>query len=127
MAKKPTVKGLKRMCEELLALRAAYERYEALAAEIREDMAALRYTEMNLDSGRVFVSRTEQVDITPQQAISELGAVMASKVIVTRTFVSKEILAAFVRAGEVSEEQYTRLLQKAGRKPIARLYVRPAK
>lgn len=128
MAKKFTYKAVRGMVEELLALHSAVERYKELEGQIKEGMVALKFNEVEFeDKGRVFISTSERIDVPLDVAIRELGQELADKVIVIKRSVSNEIVKAFVKAGEISEEQREKLLTGAKKTPVTNLYVRPLK
>ncbi|GIK36551.1 MAG: hypothetical protein BroJett011_03840 [Chloroflexota bacterium] len=124
---KPTAKALRGIAEELLSLRSAVERYEVLEKELKAGLAELKWKEIDLPTGRVFISLSERFTIPPEAAVAVLGELQASKVIVTRKTVSNEILGAFVKAGEISQANYEKLLAQAQRAPVTSLHVRPLK
>jgi hypothetical protein len=128
MPARVTVSGLKKLAAELLELRPAVDRYDELATEIKAGLVKLKYKELDLgDQGRVFISTSEKVTITPALARDELGQKLADKIIQVKETVSNDILAAFVKAGEISQEKYERLLEKAEKTPATSLHVRPLK
>lgn len=128
MAKKFTYKAVRGMVEELLALHSAVERYKELEGQIKEGLVALKFNEVEFeDKGRVFISISERVNVPLDVAIRELGQELADKVIVIKKSVSNEIVKAFVKAGEISEEQREKLLAGAEKTPVTNLYVRPLK
>jgi len=128
MAKKPTLRQVRQMVEELLTLAPVYERYKLLEKAIKGDLVELKHTEVEIaGKGRVFISQGERVTVPIKVAVDALGEDLASRVIVTKRFVSNDIVAAFVKAEEISQEQREKLLKGAERKTVTSLYVRPLK
>lgn len=124
---KPTVSQTKQKVEELLNLKAAYDRYQELEAQVKADMVALKHKEIEVPArGRVFISQSERVTISPGLARDILGA-LAEKVIQIKESVSNSLIKAFVEVGEINEAQRDRLLDEAEKTPIISLYVRPLK
>lgn len=124
----PTVKGLKAAVAEFLSLVEAVKRYGELEAQIKADMTALKFKEMEAGgpaAGRVFISTSDRVSLTPEQAINELGEVLAERVIVTKRSVSNDLIGACVKAGVISEVQRDRLFAMANKTVVTRLHVRP--
>jgi hypothetical protein len=116
------------MVEELLTLAPVYERYKLLEKAIKGDLVELKHTEVEIaGKGRVFISQGERVTVPIKVAVDALGEDLASRVIVTKRFVSNDIVAAFVKAEEISQEQREKLLKGAERQPVTSLYVRPLK
>lgn len=125
---KTTVKQLKQMVEELLHLAPLYERYKELEKSVKTGLVEVKYKEMEVDGkGRVFISQTERVTVSPELAIDVLGETLANKIIVIKKSVPNDILKAFVKAGEISEPDRDKLLEQAKRSPVVSLYVRPLK
>lgn len=123
---RPTVKQVRRDVEELLKLAPIYRRYQDLEKKVKANMAQLKHTECEIAGlGRVFVSQSERVTVSPALAIEVLGEAMAGKVIVTKQSVPNELVKAFVTAGEISEQERDRLLAEAERTPVVSLHVRP--
>lgn len=124
---KPTVSQTKQMVEELLNLQAAFERYKDLEKQVKANMVALKYKEFEIaGAGRVFISESERVTISPALARDILDA-LADKVIQVKESVSNSLIKAFVEVGDIDEGQRQRLLDEAEKTPIVSLYVRPLK
>ncbi len=122
---KPTVKQLRKDVAELLELKAAYERYRALEKTVKTSMTKLKHKKCIVDQGRVFISQSERVTVPVAVAVDVLGESLANKISVTRRSVSNDIVKAFVAAGEIDKAQRERLLERANRKPVTNLHVRP--
>lgn len=127
MPRKMTAKGLQALTEELLGLQAAVERYKELEALIKDGLQEIGFTEMVTDRGRVLISVSERVTVSPELATLELGPALARKVIVTKLSVPNDILKAFIKAGEISEAQREALWAKAEKAAVVSLHVRPLK
>ncbi|MCK6629361.1 MAG: hypothetical protein L6R45_29815 [Anaerolineae bacterium] len=126
MAKKVTTKSLRALTEELLDLQAAVERYKEVEALLKDGLQELGYTEMVTDRGRVFISISERVTVSPALARDVLGP-LAEKVIVKKESVPNDVLKGFVKAGLISEPDRERLLFEAEKTQVVSLHVRPLK
>jgi hypothetical protein len=125
---KPTVAKLKQMVEELLTIQAVAERYAALEKQVKADMVALKWKEVDAPGkGRVFISESTRVTIPPALAENKLGADLASKIIQVKRSVSNKLFDAFFQAGEISQAQKDEIERQAERTPVVSLYVRPLK
>lgn len=121
-----TASQLRQMVEELLTLAPIYERYRELEKEVKAGLVRLSWNELDVPGkGRVFISQSERVTISPELAIEVLGEEMARRVTVIKKSVPNSVIKAFVEAGEISEEERRRLLEQADKSPIINLYVRP--
>lgn len=131
MSKKPsqpTVARLNKMVTELLSLKASADRYGELKEQIKADMVALKWPEVNLaGQGRVFISPSERLEYPAKLVEDVLGVKKAQKVIQVKRFVSNEILAAFIKAEEISAEDAAKLDKGAIRTPVVSLNIRPLK
>lgn len=117
---------LRQMVEELLHLKLSFDRYKALEKEVKTTMRGLQMDEMNVPgAGRVFISASERVNVSPELAIEILGMKLANKVIQIKKSVPNNLIEAFAQAGEISETQHKELLDQAERRPVVSLYVRP--
>lgn len=121
-----TVSQLRQMVAELLNLAPVIERYKALEKEVKIGMVKLSQDEIDVaGKGRVFIKQTERMTVSPALASEVLGVDLGRKVIVTKESVSNEIIAAFVKAGEIGPELHQELQERAERKDVINLYVRP--
>ncbi|MCB0190621.1 MAG: hypothetical protein KDJ65_01610 [Anaerolineae bacterium] len=127
MAKRLTISQLHQMVAELLNLVSVTERYKALEKDIKAGMIKLGQDEIEVGSGRVFISRTERITISPAVANEVLGVDLGRKVVVTKESVSNKIIEAFLAAGEIDPETHQALQERAERKEVVNLYVRPLK
>jgi hypothetical protein len=121
---KTTVKSLRALTEELLDLQAAVERYKEVEALLKDGLTGLGLTEMATDRGRVFISISERVTVSPALARDILGP-LAEKVIVKKESVPNDVLKGFVKAGLISEPERERLLAEAEKTQVVSLHVRP--
>lgn len=126
MTRKTTAKSLRALTEELLDLQAAVERYRELEALLKDGLQELGYTEMVTDRGRVFISISERVTVSPALARDVLGP-LAEKVIVKKESVPNDVLKGFVKAGLISKPDRERLLFEAEKTQVVSLHVRPLK
>lgn len=121
-----TVSQLRQMVAELLNLAPVIERYRALEKDVKAGMVKLAQEEIEVaGKGRVFIKQTERMTVSPALASEVLGVDLGRKVIVTKESVSNEIIDAFVKAGDISEELHQELQDRADRKEVINLYVRP--
>jgi hypothetical protein len=126
MAKKPTVSALRQMVEELLGLHAAVERYGELESAIKSGMLDLKYKEITTAKGRVFISVSERVAVSPDLAREVLKS-GALRIIRTKEYVPNELIKAFCEVGDITEAQRAALLAGAQKTPVTALHVRPLK
>lgn len=125
---KLTVSQLRQMVAELLHLAPVVERYKALEKDVKTGMVRLNQTEIDVvGKGRVFISRTDRMTVSTALASEVLGVDLGRKVIVTKESVSNEIVAAFVKAGDISPDLHQQLQERAEHKEVINLYVRPLK
>lgn len=127
MSRKVTAKSVRTMAEELIGLQAAVERYKELEALIKVGLQEIGFTEMVTDQGRVFVSVSERVTVSPELAREVLSEALARKVIQVKESVPNGLIKAFVQVGEISEAQRERLMAGADKTPVVSLHVRPLK
>lgn len=128
MAKRVTVSQTKQMVEELLNLRAAYERYQELETQVKANMVQLKYKEIDVPGlGRVFIAQSERITVSPDMARDELGEMLAKKLIRIKEYVPNQLIKAFFEVGDISEAQREKLLARAEKTPVVSLYVRPLK
>lgn len=121
-----TISQLRQMVEELLSLAPLAERYRELEKAVKAGLVEVKYKDLDIPGkGRVFISQSERVTISPELAIEVLGEEMARRVTVIKKSVPNSVIKAFVEAGEISEEERRRLLEQADKSPIINLYVRP--
>lgn len=127
MGKKVTVSTVRAMVEELFNIQVFYERYKELEQGIKDGLVTLKHTEVVIpDKGRVFISKTEQVTVSPDLAREVLGP-DAVRVIRIKEIVPNELIKAFVEVGDISPENRDRLMAGAEKTPRVSLYVRPLK
>lgn len=127
MPRKVTVKSLRAMADELIDLQAAVERYKELEALIKTGLQELKFNEVATDRGRVFISVSERVTVSPELAWEVLSEALARKVIQVKESVPNDLIKAFVQVGEISEAQRERLMAGADKTPVVSLHVRPLK
>lgn len=123
--KKYTIAAVKQMVEELLHLRPSVDRYSELEKQVKEGLQSLNWNEVECDKGRVFISTTERVSVSPALLRDVLGEPLAGKIIQTKESVPNNVLKAFVDIGEISQEQRDHILDRADKTPVVTLYVRP--
>ena len=115
------------LAEELLLLQPIVERYKRLEGEIKRAMVELEIPEINVrGSGRVFISTSERITISPDLAREVLSAV-ANKIIEVREAVSNKLVEALVKTGDITSDEHEQLLVGAKRRPVVSLHVRPLK
>jgi hypothetical protein len=127
MARKPSHKSLKALTGELLDLQAAVERYREVETLLKEGMQQINFGEIVTDRGRVFISVSERVLVTPALAREVLPGELAQKIIQVKENVPNDLIKAFVQVGEISEAQRERLMAGAEKTPVVSLHVRPLK
>lgn len=115
------------MTQELLNLQPIAERYKQLEKDLKAAMVALEMPEIKVPGqGRVFISISEQVSISPELARDVLGAI-ANKIIEVKESVSNRLLSALVATGDIDGDQHNQLLAGAEKTDKVSLYVRPLK
>lgn len=115
------------MAEELLSIKSVADRYKEIETELKGAMVALDMKEIEIPgSGRVFVSVSERVRVSPDLARDVLGA-MANKIIEVKESVSNRLLSALVETGDISGDEHKQLLAGAKNREVTSLYVRPLK
>lgn len=124
---KPTKTQTVQMIDELLSLQPVVERYKFLEGEIKAAMRMLEMSEVETRKGRVFISVSERMTVSPALARNLLGLDLAGKIIKTRESVSNKLLVAFHEVGDISEAQMDELRQKAKKTVVTNLHVRPLK
>ncbi len=118
---------VKQMAEELLAIQPMAERAAELEKQLKAAMVDLEMLEVAFaGKGRVFVSTSERMTITPDLARRVLGA-LADKVIEVKETVSNKLLESLVQMGDLKPEVHERLKAGAIKTPVTALYVRPLK
>jgi tRNA(Met) C34 N-acetyltransferase TmcA len=123
--KKYTVGVVKQLVEELLSLKPMADRYKELEAQVKEGMQVIKWNEVESDKGRVFISESERVTVTPATAREVLGTEFAAKLIQVKESVPNNLIKAFVEVGEISDEDRDKLLEMAQRAQVISLHVRP--
>lgn len=127
MVAKLTKAETRAMAEELLTIKAMYDRYKELEKRLKEAMVTLEMEEIKVDgTGRVFISVSQRISIEPSLARDILGA-MANKIIEIRESVSNRLLQALVETGDIAKEEQGQLLAGAKKSNVVSLYVRPLK
>lgn len=127
MSKKMTVKTIRAMVEELLDIQAAHERYQELEQKVKTGLVELKHTEVIIpDRGRVFISTSERVTVSPDLAKEVLGPI-APQVIRIKETVPNELLKAFVEVGDIKPDERERLMAGAEKQTVISLHVRPLK
>jgi hypothetical protein len=125
---KPTVAQLKQKVEELLTIKDVADRYAELKEQIKADMVALNWKEVDIPGkGNVFISPSTKNEYSTALAEDVLGVELASKIIQVKRAVSSEILAAFIKAGEITEAQADLLEKRCEKKAVVALNIRPLK
>lgn len=125
---KTTVKELKKMAEELLSLAPLAERYEELKKAVRDGLVEVKYKELEVKGrGRVFISQSERMTVSPELAADILGPELAEKVTVIKKSVPNGILGAFFSTGQISEAKWQELNAQAAKTPVINLHIRPLK
>lgn len=124
---KITKSQTRQMAEELLSIKSVADRYKEIEKELKGAMVALDMKEIEVPgSGRVFVSTSERVSVSPALARDVLGA-MANKIIEVKESVSNRLLSALVATGDISGDEHEQLLAGADKRAVTSLYVRPLK
>jgi hypothetical protein len=125
---KPTVAQLKQKVEELLTIKDVADRYNELKDQIKADMVALNWKEVDIPGkGHVFISPSTKNEYSVELVQDVLGTKLASKIIQVKRSVSNEILDAFIKAGEVTEAKAKLLEERCEKKPVVALNIRPLK
>jgi hypothetical protein len=119
---KPTVAGLRKAAEELVALYPATRRFERLKEQVKADMAALNWDQVAVAGGVVKLDRYDRTEIPVSLAIEHLEA-MAEKIIQRKTTVSIELLDAFVKVGEIPAETAKALKDAGNKTPVTSLKI----
>lgn len=116
---------IKTLVGHLLVLKPLVDHYQELEREIKSRLVEADYAEIEVDGrGRVFISKSERVTISPEMARQVLGK-MAEGVIEVRESVPSARIAALVESGLISDELHERLLAGAERREVVNLYIRP--
>lgn len=116
------------MVEELLNIQAVYERYRELEQCIKQGMVELKFSELEIaGKGRVFISQSERVTVSPALAREVLDEALANMLIQITESVPNDLIKALVQVGKISQAQREALLAGAERTPVVSLYVRPLK
>lgn len=124
---RPTKGQVKTAIEELLRLQPLVDRFEELDQFVRQGMVELGMVEVVCDAGRVFVSASERMTIAPDLARNVLGEEMAEKIIRRKETVANPLLAALHELGEVTDGQMDDLREKAEKRTVISLHIRPLK
>lgn len=125
---KPTAVQLRQKVEELLTIKDVSDRYTELKDQIKTDMVALKWDNVDIPGkGNVFISPSIKREYPIALAEDVLGTELASKVIQVKRSVSSEILAAFIKAGEITEAQVKLLEERCEKKSVVALNIRPLK
>lgn len=123
--KKYTVGVVKQLVEELLSLKPMADRYKELEAQVKDGMQTIKWAEVESDKGRVFISESERITVTPEIAREILGTDFAAKIIQVKESVPNNLIKAFVEVGEINEKQRDELMSLAQRTQVVNLHVRP--
>lgn len=123
--KKYTAGVVKQLVEELLNLKPMADRYKELETQVKDGMQAIKWHEVESDKGRVFISESERITVTPEMVREILGTDFAAKVIQVKESVPNNLIKAFVEVGEIDEKQRDELMKLAQRTQVVNLHVRP--
>lgn len=127
MPRRYTKAKTRQMIQELLSLQPAVERYRCLEQEVKAALIALKRDEMTVEAGRVFVTSSERMSLSPAVAKKILSTALADKIIKITEVVSNPLLTALHEMGDISDEQMNDLREQAEKKQIVSLHVRPLK
>jgi hypothetical protein len=121
-----TAKQLREKATQIILLKAAYDQYKALEDELKTGMLEINFKEIDLgEAGRVFVSTSERITVSPELALETLGPKLAAKIIQIKKSVPNNLIKAFFEVGDICEGQRDDLLAKAEKTSVTSLYVRP--
>lgn len=128
MATKPTKTALAAKVEALLDIAPLAQRYKQLEKEVKDGMEALGLIEekngIEIDGkGRVFISQGKRTTIPVDAVVSELGELLAGKII--KRSVVKTKFDSFCEAGVIDEESRDSILKQSKHTPVISLHVRP--
>lgn len=115
------------LVDEIIGLQEYVDRYKEIEKLLKENLSRFAEDGVATSKGRAFVSTSERVEIPVEVANKELGLEMAAKVMVIKRSVANKLVDAFTQAGEITQQQFERLMELAERKPVVSLYVRPLK
>lgn len=124
---KLTRKALKQKAEELVRLKPLVEQYKKLEQELKAGLHQLGLDNVEVTNGQVKISTATLLTISPELATDVLGTHRANKIIQIKKSVPNSILKAFVKADEISNQEWSQLQQNGQKKTIIRLHVRPLK
>lgn len=127
MSAKITKSQALQMAEELVTLQPMVERYKVLEAELKTTMQHLELDGIETRTGRIKMSVTERMTISPATARHVLGEEMARKVIQVKETVSSRLLKTFHEVGDVTAGQMDDLNGQAKKSTVIRLHIRPLK
>ena len=130
MARKLTKKELNLMVSELLAIKPIFDRFRELEKQVKRGMVDLELigdeNAIEAQGGRVFITTSERVSISPELAERVLAG-DAERVIVVKRSVPNTRVEELVKAGIISDEAFEAMWSAAERKPVVNLYIRPLK